>query len=488
MKKIKILAFILACLMVLPVFTACGNKSEDATDTSVVTVDTSEDRLPLGVAPENNGGKDFNILLPTHDTLDFANERGNTVVSHAVYDADTKVEEHLGINIIYTQLDGDWNKRATFNGRLLAMAMDATAAFDLIMGETSASYGYALQNGMIMDVTGLTALDMDKPWYLENMVENYGINGKLYGIRSDASLTDYSGMGAIFFNEVLRAEYDLENIYDLVEANKWTVDTMFEMATNVGGSADGSVGNLETDTFGYLGHCVATRGFLTAFSVEVTERSATDGNVYMQAAASQSFIDKYDHVKSIFETNVANMMVTVAADSDIGRDAFAEGRSLFYQGFLSTGEFFRDSSFEWGLAPVPMYDEEQGQYYTPAAASAMMQMIMRNADDSELVSKVMEVKAYYSYYEAAPAYYEQTLGLQYATSPRQMDMLEIIRDTSVLTYLAAMCSNLGPDPYNMFQMDTYWRQDKVQGSISTYYASNVTSWNNQLSRIYKSLS
>ena len=182
------------------------------------------------------------------------------------------------------------------------------------------------------------------------------------------------------------------------------------------------------------------------------------------------------------------MMVTVSADSEKGRDAFAAGRSLFYQEFLSGGEFFRDSSFEWGLAPVPMYDEEQEQYYTPAGASAMMQMIMKNAADIQLVGKVMEVKAYYSYYEAAPAYYEQTLGLQYATSPRQMDMLEIIRETSVLTYLAAMCSNISPDPYNMFQMDTYWREDKVQGSISTYYSSNVGSWNEQFAKLYKSLS
>ena len=220
MIKIKILAFILACLMVLPVFTACGNKYEEETDTSAVTMDTSEDRLPLGVAPEDNGGKDFNILLPTHDTLDFANEAGRTVVSQAVYNVDIKVEDHLGINITYRQIDGNWAKRATFNNRLLAMAMDATAEFDLIMGETSASYGYALQNGLVTDLTTVEALDTDKPWYLSDMLENYGINGKLFGIRSDASLTDYSGMVAIYFNEVLRAEYGLDNIYDLVEANE----------------------------------------------------------------------------------------------------------------------------------------------------------------------------------------------------------------------------------------------------------------------------
>ncbi|MBQ9112622.1 MAG: carbohydrate ABC transporter substrate-binding protein [Clostridia bacterium] len=488
MRKIKVLALALAVLMLIPIIVSCKGPDEGSSNTSPGTVETHDDRLPLSVAAEDNKGKDIKILLPTHDTLDYANEAGGTVVSQAVFGVDAQVKAHLGINMSYTQLDGNWATRATFNNRLLAMAMDSTAEFDLIMAETSASYGYALKNGLVLDLTTVEVLETDKPWYLSDMLNTYGINGKLFGIRSDASLTDYSGMGAVFFNEEILDNHGLDNIYDLVEANKWTAEVMFGMAKKVGGAADGGVGNLASDTFGYVGHCVASRGFMTAFNANVTERSTKDGNIYMKEAAGESFIEMYDYLSSVFENNVSNMVVTVSADSDAGRGVFEAGRSLFYHGFLSTGEFFRDSDFDWGLAPVPMYNEEQGRYYTPAGASAMMIMIMKNAADVELVGKVIEVKSYYSHYEAVPAYYEQTLGLQYANSPRQMDMLEIIRDTSVLTYLAAMCSNITPDPYNMYQMDTYWRDDKVQGSISTYYSGNVTSWNSQFESLYKSLS
>ena len=487
MRKIRFLSFVLAILMIVPLITACGNKETEETDDIVVT-DTPDDRLPLSIAAEDNGGREFKILLPTHDTWDYANEAGGTVVSQAVYKVDTQVEDHLGIEISYTQLDGNWAKRATFNNRLLSMAMGSSAEFDLIMGETSASYAYALQNDLVIDMMTVEPLELDSPWYLSDMQENYGINGKLFGIRSDASLTDYTGINTIFFNEKLIDAYDLENVYDLVEANEWTADVMFEMAKKVSGAADGGVADIKTDTFGYIGHCVASRGFMTAFNAITTEKSAEDGNVYMKTAASDSFIGMYDYLKSVFENNVSNMVVTVSADSDAGRDAFAAGRSLFYNGFLSTGESFRNSDFEWGLAPVPMYNKEQGRYYTPAGASAMMLMVMKNASDIELTGKVIEVKSYYSHYEAVPAYYEQTLGLQYASSPRQMDMLEIMRDTCVLTYLAAMCSNLSPDPYNMFQMDTYWRDEKVKGSISRYYDENVDSWNGQFKTLYNSLS
>ncbi len=490
MRKLKFTALVLAFLMLFSALTACGSKDEEGKETNGGTVSSNtEERLPLTVAAEDNGGKDFNILIPTHNTLDYANEVGGTVVSQAVYDVDTKVEEHLGINIIYTQLDGNWANRSTFNNRLLAMAMDAASEYDLIMCETSASYAYALQNGLVADMMTVDALQLDSPWYLDNMLENYGINGKLYGVRSDASLTEYSTLSAVFFNEDLRTEYKLESIYDLVDNNLWTIDAMFEMAKKVGGSSDGSTGDLSSDTFGFIGHCVASRGFLTAFNIEVTEKSSKDGNIYMKDSASESFITMYDHVSSVIANNVSNMVVTVSADSDAGENAFATGRSLFYHGFLSQGDSFRGSSFEWGLAPVPMYSTDtQNRYYTPAGTQAAMQMIMKNASDIQLTGKVMEVKAYYSHYEAVPAYYEQTLGLQYATSARQMDMLEIIRENAVLTYLGAMCSNISPDPYNMFQMDTYWRNDKVAGSISTYYSTNISSWNNQLSKLYKSLS
>lgn len=487
MKKIKILAFILACLMVLPVFTACGNKSEDATDTSVVTVDTSEDRLPLGVAPENNGGKDFNILLPTHDTLDFANEAGGTVVSQAVYNVDTKVEDHLGINIAYTQLDGNWANRATFNNRLLAMAMDSSSEFDLIMGETSASYAFALQNGLVMDITENEAIALDSPWYIADAVNSYGINGKLYGVMGDASLITYQSLHLVYVNDNMQSNYKLASPYEFVKNGTWDIEEMFTMAAAVETVSNEGIPSLDSDTFGCIAQHVASRAFMQAFNIELTEKSAEDGNTYMKTSLSESYIDMYDYMYDKFENNPSVYYCTLAAEKDAGWEAFKAGRALFYVGFFSHADSFRDTEWNWSVVPMPKWNEAQEDYCSAIGSQNMMFMIMKNANDEELSGKVLEVKSYYNHYEAVPAYYEDTLGYQYGRNQTHIEMLELIRRTGRLNYLNAMYLVMNPDPANLFQLDSYYRNEKVGGSATTYYKTNVTAWNSTLRNLYKNL-
>lgn len=487
MKKIKILAFILACLMVLPVFIACGNKSDEQPNTGVNAVDTSKDRLPLGVASEDNGGEEFRILMPTTNTIDYAAERGGTVVSQALYDVDTKVEDHLSINISYTQLDGNWANRATFNNRLLAMAMDSASEYDLIMGETSASYAFALQNGLVMDLTEIDVLELDSPWYIADAVDSYGINGKLYGVMGDASLITYQSLHLVYVNETMQNNYKLSAPYESIKNGTWDIEEMFTMAAAVENVNNGGTPNLGTDTFGCIAQHVASRAFLQAFNIELTEKSAEDGNTYMKTSLSESYIDMYDYMYDKFENNPSIYYCTVSEEKDMGWEAFKAGRSLFYVGFFSHAESFRDTEWNWSIAPMPKWDDTQENYQSAIGSQNMMFMIMKNANDSELSGKVLEVKSYYNHYEAVPAYYEDTLGYQYGRNQTHIEMLELIRRTGRLNYLNAMYLVMNPDPANLFQLDSYYRNEKVGGSASTFYTTNITSWNNTLKNLYKNL-
>ncbi len=487
MRKIKFLAFILACLMVLPIFIACGDKSDEKPDTGVNAVDTSKDRLPLGVAPEDNGGEDFRILMPTTNTIDYAAERGGTVVSQALYDVDTKVEDHLGINISYTQLDGNWANRATFNNRLLAMAMDSASEYDLIMGETSASYAFALQNGLVMDLTEIDALELDSPWYIADAVDSYGINGKLYGVMGDASLITYQSLHLVYVNETMQNNYKLSAPYESIKNGTWDIEEMFTMAAAVENVNNGGTPDLETDTFGCIAQHVASRAFLQAFNIELTEKSAEDGNTYMKTSLSEIYIDMYDYMYDKFENNPSVYYCTVAEEKDMGWEAFKDGRSLFYVGFFSHADEFRDTEWNWSVAPMPKWDETQENYQSAIGSQNMMFMIMKNANDSDLSGKVLEVKSYYNHYESVSAYYEDTLGYQYGRNQTHIEMLDLIRSTAKLNYVNSMYLVMNPDPANLFQLDSYYRNSKVGGSASTFYTTNITSWNNTLKNLYKNL-
>lgn len=488
MRKFRILSFILAILMLVPLIVSCKKNDESASNTDAGTVQAGDDRLPLSVAKEDNGGKEFKILMTESNTLDFVDEYGATVVSQALHKVDDSVNNHLGIKLEYTQLPGNWANRSTFNTRLLAMAMDSEAEFDLIMAETAVSYPYALQNDLVEDLVSIESIKLDSPWYLKDMVNTYGISGKLHGILGDGSLVTYESLGVIYFNQLMLQENKLTSPYELVEKGEWYLEDMFEMALQVGGTGDGNAADLKKDTFGYVGNVVASRGFIVGLNINVTEKSAEDGNVYLKTALDQRAIDIYDYLYDMFENNSAKLRIPVSADTELGTEAFSSGRALFFNGFLSTASKFSSVSWDYGIVPLPKYDETQTEFYSPAGTQNAIFMIMKNAADAELSGKVIETKAYYNHYDAVDSYYEQTLGYQYGRDPKHIDMLKIIRDSATMTFLAAMGSTMSPDPYNMYQMDTYWRNDKVNGSVSTYYNSNVTAWNNSLKTLYQKLS
>ena len=492
-KRLRSAALLLALLMMVLGLFSCKNQKKQPSGTGEKnTGGIPENRLPVPVEAEDNGMRDFKILMPETNTIDMPTEEGGNFVSQTLFRADSKIEEHLRVLISYTAIPGNWKNKNTFNNRLMGMSLSDYSEFDLIMAETSASYSYALQNCLVMDLTQIKELTLANPWYLDNMVETYGINGKLFGARSDASLTTYESLNVIYFNTAMIARLNLNDPYELVRENKWTAEEMFNMALEVTGNSSDQV-DLAAGTFGYLGQHVASRGYMVAFDVNLVEKSGEDGNYYLKKSADEILINKWTYLYNLFDQHPTQIYSPVAADAELGEKAFSEGRSLFYNGFFSHApKFVKSEGVQWGVVPMPMYNIEQGRYYTPAGTQAMMLMIMTNAYKTGLSAKVMELKSYYNYYEAVPKYYEETLGYQYGTSPVHIEMMNLIRQTATLTFIGAMCDDLTPSPYNMFSMDDYIRKTGetaacLKGSLSNWYSTNVDSWNAHLKDLYDHL-
>lgn len=490
--KWKSATLVLALLMLLTLV-SCNHGTDKTPSGTGGNQNTGEqdNRLPIPVEAEDNGWRDFRILMPETNTIDVPKETGS-FVSQVLFSVDSKVEEYLGVTISYTAIPGNWANKKTFNNRLMGMSLSDYAEFDLIMAETSASYSYALQNGLVLDLTQINELELSHPWYLENMVDTYGINGKLFGARGDVSLTTYETLGVVYFNSGIIANYDLEDPYTLVRNREWTAEAMFNMALEIEGTSSSEQVDLRKDTFGYLGQHVATRGYMIAFHVDLVEKNGDDGNYYLKESADENLINKWTYLYNLFEQYPNQIYSPVAADAKLGVTAFADGRSLFYNGFFSHAPTFVASEVQWGVVPLPMYNLEQGRYYTPAGTQAMMLMIMVNPYSVRLSAKVLELKSYYNYYEAVPKYYEDTLGYQYGTSAVHIEMMNLIRETATLTFIGAMSDDISPSPYNMFSMDDYIRKNGesaacLKGSLSTWYSTNVASWNAHLKDLYKRL-
>lgn len=485
-KTIRLISLVMACFMMLFAFAACGDKEEKSNESQAPAESAG---IELGVAKEDNGGKAIKILY-TKDlaTMDVSEEYSNDRVSTAMFTRDVNVKEYLGINIEYYLEDGSWSARNAFNQKIQASAQaGADYDYDMVVAYSSCSLINNATMGCYKNMYDYTdILDFEQNWWIES-IDEYAINGKLYSAYGDASLSLYSQMAAIFFNQELVSNYKIESPYELVNKNQWTYEKMTQLALGVSENLDDDAAiSYEKDIVGYLQYNVSARGWLTALDIDLIDVGA-DGSMSIAQSPSEKLIDVYNYFYDLFTYN-SNCY---SGDGGDVCDCFVDGRGLFLYGKLEMVDThsFGAMTDDWGIVPVPKYSYEQEDYRSPLGTSAGMWCIMSNTAEPQLCAKTLEVMSYFTHKGAVDEYYVRTLGEQRARDPQVSSMLEIIRNTSTLTFAAVYNDAFSPNMFNLLQMDENWRSEsKVGQNVSTYWGGNYRAWRANLTTLLSDFS
>ena len=178
--KYRILASILAILMLTSTLLACGKSPDtgDAVTTTAPAADagiTTASETPaetaaptveelLGFPTENNNGNVFNILCGQHKAYEFGSEsQVGEVVSDAVYQRDLAVEEYLGIDINVILEAGAWAERNSFNDKIVKAVNAGDGSYDLV-NNTIVCTMPASRQGIFTEGGDLPHINFDQPW------------------------------------------------------------------------------------------------------------------------------------------------------------------------------------------------------------------------------------------------------------------------------------------------------------------------------------
>ncbi len=478
----KLTALLLALIMALCVLVSCGDKEDDKAIETQTSGETAG--IELGIAKENNEGKAIKILY-TKDLadMDVSEDYSNDRVSTAMFTRDINVKEYLGINIEYYIEDGSWAQRNEFNQKIQASAQaGADYDYDMVLAYSSCSLINNASMGCYKNMYDYDDIfDFEQDWWLESL-SDYAINGKLYNVYGDASLSIYTQMAVIFFNQEIVNNYNVKSPYELVKDNEWTYEKMTQLALGVSENLDDNADiSLEKDLVGYLQYNVSARGWLTALEIDLINRSADDTMTIAQTP-SEKLIDVYNYFYDLFTFNTN----CYSGDWEEVCQCFVDGRGMFLNGRLEMveRESFGAMADDWGIVPVPKYSSEQTDYRSPLGTSAGMWCIMSNSGVAELCAKTLEVMSYFTHKNAVDEYYVRTLGEQRARDPQVGAMLEIVRDTSTLTFAAVYNDAFSPNMFNLLQMDENWRSEqKVGQNVSTYWSGNYRAWRANLTKL-----
>lgn len=434
MKLRKILALAVCLLMLLPAASCVNNNVKEGDGTSSSLTNNTES------APDSNENP-YRLDVPdvkyNNFTLRIANDalsatkyvyNGMTaetttadIIKDAVYHRNILVQEQFGINITEQNIT-----TATLKNLLAA----GESEYDLALADLD---NIASVIPMATDLTTIDTIHMDMPWWDQNARTNLSIGGRLFYTYSDAITYGLENTRAVYYNQNIHEQLELEDLYTMVREGKWTMDVMNAMSLQaVKDDGDGIWTN--QDSYGFTVRAITLCEALMVAADIIPLQIGNDGMPYFYCfEQKEKFIDIFINMQNLFDND------SVFYDNDTNSSTyFANGQSLFYMGVLTQGAVkFRGGEVPYGILPVPKYDEAQKNFACISPNGHAMVVPYTN-EDPERTGVILEAMSYYSssYYSKEalmPSYFSITLQGKTAQDEGSYECLQLIHDSS--TYL-----------------------------------------------------
>ena len=289
-----------------------------------------------------------------------------------------------------------------------------------------------LTGGFFLDLHTLQYIDFSKPWWDQNSVEELSVLGKLYLVASDINIIDKDATAAIAFNKKYAAEDQLPNLYELVENGQWTMDKMMSLYKGKSRdlNGDGQI-DADNDVYAFLGkHDVAASFFLGGGGSYVSKDE--NDMPYLSFESEHN----YDVAEKIFEImydeyNFYNQHLKQSPVDDYAfEQLFPNGHGLFYWMRLDNVTSMRASDTDFGILPIPKYNEAQKRYYSLVSVhTSGLITVPKTARDPSRTGFILEALSAESKYTLIPAYIDVALKGKYVRDNESEAMLDLIFST-----------------------------------------------------------
>ena len=379
------------------------------------------------ILPKNDfKGEAFTVYVPPNpdspvDKGTFVEELTGEKFNDAVFNRNLKVESEYNV-LINSTYGNNWD--STYSDlKKDSKAGDLRA--DVYFTHVQAGIAGMASEGLLRVWDVVPNLDFDKPWWNQTAITNLNIAKKTFYLSGSMSIQDPI---LLVFNKTLLQSLALEDPYRLVREGKWTLDKLNEMAVSGLKDLNGDgVYNKTDDQYGLeFGICWQTPSLMYACD-EITVILDNDGYPKVELS-SQKKIEVYEKIYELLwggdKTYCFNGSTPAEANHPhIGIDS---GRVLFCQYNLFTCENLRAADVEYGILPLPKYDENQKNYMTNSWTGMYALPIVIADEKLEMIGTVMEAMSALGHTEVIPVYYDILLKEKVSRDDDSRDMLDII--------------------------------------------------------------
>ena len=346
----------------------------------------------------------------------FAEEQNGDATNDAVYRRMIETEEFYNVKFQTVETDAnDW-----LYDRIKTDVLSGTHTYDIALTHVVIGLSSMVTSNILYNWAQMPNVNFERSYWNPSVNEYLNIEGYMPFVLNDFVLPDPI---FVLFNKNLLREYALEDPYEFVKSGKWTWDKLTEMAKQVSKDLDGDGKFTTADLYGFSSYIDAGNFINAMYSCnqKVTEKDAGGRYVLtLNTEKSQSIIEKlYDLVY------VGNQTYTYkVADPEEKKITFDNGRILFYLDVSRNAKALRATEVDFGIIPMPKYDENQKEYINLSWTGYMCSPI--NIENPEKVGAVAEYLGAISKKTVIPAFYDILLNGKVIRDDESREMLDII--------------------------------------------------------------
>ena len=449
----KMLSLLLALLMLASLLVACAetNDPEGETQGAQSEAETGDPNYTDDVPELSFGGETVTILsrdkFGVNDEF-YAESNTDTqsdVVANAVYNRNMNIEDRLGVTLEMLMDDTDPTAKHS------TAVKSGSSDYDIVADSTYVII-QAVLKGEFLNLRDLQYVDLDKYYWTQgyNDIVSFGENNKQYLASGALAISMFRYMFVTVYNREVFNDLGETDLYEVVNNGEWTLDYQNQIIADRYQDTGTTVNKKDDrDMYGLItGDTVSVDPYCVAGAIQLVSKNE-DGEWYYNTEKFARTVDLCEKVQALYN-NPSTYVFKGATLDDTGLtnivEAFASSKSMMatVQVFALETNVGDLAEFDYGIAPMPKFDENQENYATyvqDQVTGIGVSSAISDEDTMAMMGAVLECMASESYATVVDAYYSTALSYQYLQNPESKEMLDLIYNSLTFDFVGA-CSNI----------------------------------------------
>ena len=444
MKKVSVLLILVLLLSSMSVFLgSCNSNKGNGGETAPPVGNSGSQKTPYNREAEDLDNFQLDVLTVKSDQwnmhTDFApTELSGTKINSAVYNRNVMVTSLYNVDIISHE-DADYYKGSE---KLSMDILGGTLAYDAAYVEGSSVISN-ISLGQTYNLYSIPELQLDESWWSQMIKKEATLGTGKYAtlnfIQSNLSLTAFDLTWCVYFNKSLHSDHELDNFYDSVRNNEWTLEEMrvaAEKVASLNSDTDYIYREGGTSVYGITSYWNGAKAMLDGCNVKYV--TTDDNGETVPNIDNERFINLSQTLAALFSTEGVFTYGGPSSDGTTTGNAsdyikiFNAKRALFCVAEVkSSVSDFNSYDGEFGILPLPKYDTVQTEYrsWVNYLAPVLVVPTSIQGDTLHKTALLLDALSFYSDRDVLPEYYDAVLKGRGAKDVDSAEMLDYINES-----------------------------------------------------------